>query len=117
MKTVLITGANRGIGLALTRHYTDRGDTVVAASPLGLELNGAPAFGALMLESRNDTEVDRNIPLVATKASVARDRYRGTTLRYSSSVRVHPAFLYAGHPLASVHGPFNAVTVESASIP
>ena len=29
------------------------------------------------------------------------------------SVRVHPAFLYAGHPLASVHGPFNAVTVES----
>ena len=32
------------------------------------------------------------------------------------SVRVHPAFLYAGHPLASVHGPFNAVTVESESI-
>jgi homoserine dehydrogenase len=32
------------------------------------------------------------------------------------SVRVHPAFLYPGHPLASVHGPFNAVTVESESI-
>jgi len=32
------------------------------------------------------------------------------------SVRVHPAFLYAGHPLASVHGPYNAVTVESAAI-
>jgi homoserine dehydrogenase len=32
------------------------------------------------------------------------------------SVRVHPAFLYGGHPLASVHGPFNAVTVESESI-
>jgi homoserine dehydrogenase len=32
------------------------------------------------------------------------------------SVRVHPAFLYAGHPLASVHGPFNAVTVESEAI-
>ncbi|MGH2841072.1 MAG: homoserine dehydrogenase, partial [Solirubrobacteraceae bacterium] len=32
------------------------------------------------------------------------------------AVRVHPAFLYAGHPLASVHGPFNAVTVESAAI-
>src|SRR5580704_11010694 len=30
------------------------------------------------------------------------------------SVRVHPAFLYPGHPLASVNGPFNAVTVESA---
>jgi homoserine dehydrogenase len=32
------------------------------------------------------------------------------------SVRVHPAFLYPGHPLASVNGPFNAVTVESPSI-
>jgi homoserine dehydrogenase len=32
------------------------------------------------------------------------------------SVRVHPAFLYAAHPLASVHGPFNAVTVESDTI-
>jgi homoserine dehydrogenase len=29
---------------------------------------------------------------------------------------VHPAFLYSEHPLASVNGPFNAVTVESATI-
>jgi homoserine dehydrogenase len=32
------------------------------------------------------------------------------------SVRVHPAFLYAGHPLSSVSGPFNAITVESEAI-
>ena len=32
------------------------------------------------------------------------------------SVRVHPAFLYPGHPLAPVSGPFNAVTVESQDI-
>jgi homoserine dehydrogenase len=32
------------------------------------------------------------------------------------SVRVHPAFLYGGHPLASVDGPFNAVTIESPDI-
>ena len=32
------------------------------------------------------------------------------------SVHVHPAFLYPGHPLASVGGPFNAVTVESKAI-
>ncbi|MGH2947085.1 MAG: homoserine dehydrogenase [Solirubrobacteraceae bacterium] len=32
------------------------------------------------------------------------------------SVRVHPVFLYGTHPLASVHGPFNAVTVESDAI-
>ncbi len=32
------------------------------------------------------------------------------------SVRVHPVFLYGSHPLASVNGPFNAVTIESADI-
>jgi homoserine dehydrogenase len=32
------------------------------------------------------------------------------------SVRVHPAFLYAGHPLASVGGPYNAVTIEAPAI-
>ena len=30
MKTVLVTGANRGIGLALTRRFTGRGDRVIA---------------------------------------------------------------------------------------
>jgi homoserine dehydrogenase len=37
-------------------------------------------------------------------------------LKGGLSVRVHPAFLYPGHPLASVGGPFNAVTVESETI-
>jgi homoserine dehydrogenase len=32
------------------------------------------------------------------------------------SVRVHPAFLYAGHPLASVVGPSNAFTFEAEAI-
>jgi homoserine dehydrogenase len=32
------------------------------------------------------------------------------------SVRVFPCFIYGGHPLASVVGPFNAVTLESPSI-
>src|SRR4051812_25774516 len=42
----------------------------------------------------------------------------GTAERLASglSVRVHPAFLYAQHPLASVHGSFNAVTIESPAI-
>jgi homoserine dehydrogenase len=42
----------------------------------------------------------------------------GTAERHADgiSVRVQPAFLYAGHPLASVNGSFNAVTVESAAI-
>lgn len=59
-----------------------KGETVIAASPLGLELDGAPAFGPLALDSREDTAVDRTIPLVATKAASARDRYRGATLAF-----------------------------------
>jgi homoserine dehydrogenase len=35
---------------------------------------------------------------------------------HALSVRVYPAFLYPGHPLASINGPFNAVTVESEAI-
>jgi alpha-glucosidase len=59
-----------------------RGKAVVAPSPLGLELDGAPAFGAMVLESRKDVTVNRSIPLVATKASSARDHYRGATLTF-----------------------------------
>ena len=43
-KTVLITGANRGIGLALTQHFTKRGDRVIAVcrkSSDALEATGA----------------------------------------------------------------------------
>jgi alpha-glucosidase len=65
-----------------TFSVTRRGETVIAASPLGLELDGAPAFGALKLKSREDEAVDRTIPLVATKAASARDRYRGATLAF-----------------------------------
>jgi len=32
------------------------------------------------------------------------------------AVHVHPTFLYADHPLASVNGAFNAVTIESPAI-
>jgi homoserine dehydrogenase len=32
------------------------------------------------------------------------------------AVHVHPAFLYGDHPLASVNGAFNAVTIESPTI-
>jgi homoserine dehydrogenase len=61
--------------------------------------------------------------LTAADMAYARDfglslKLLGTAERIGEalSVRVHPAFLYAGHPLASVSGPFNAVTIESESI-
>jgi len=59
-----------------------RGETVIAASPLGLDLEAAPVLGALVLESRQDLVEDRTVPLVATKAATARDRYRGATLAF-----------------------------------
>ena len=58
------------------------GETVIADSPLGLELDGQPPLGALTLESRQDTREDRVIPLVATKAATARDHYLGATLAF-----------------------------------
>jgi homoserine dehydrogenase len=42
----------------------------------------------------------------------------GSAERIGSGIAVHvyPAFLYADHPLASVNGAFNAVTIESPAI-
>ena len=61
---------------------TRGGETVIAASPLGLEFDGQPDLGALVLEKVTKTSVDRAIPLVATKASSARDHYRAATLQF-----------------------------------
>jgi len=59
---------------------------------------------------RDDMEYARELGLGLKLIGTA-ERLRG-----GISVRVHPAFLYGGHPLASVVGPFNAVTVESEAI-
>ena len=56
-----------------------RGEAVVAASALGLELADHP-LGEVALEARSDSLVDETFPLVATKASSARNHYRGATL-------------------------------------
>ncbi len=52
-------------------------------------------------------ELGLGLKLIGTAERIGDDRM---------SVSVHPAFLYPGHPLASVNGPFNAVTVESEEI-
>jgi len=74
-RTALLV-SDDGASFAVTRH----GETVIATSPLGLELEGEPGLAPLKLESRSDVAVDQTIPLVATKAGVARDHYRGATL-------------------------------------
>jgi alpha-glucosidase len=57
-------------------------ETVIAASPLGLEFDGQPDLGPLELEQVATSKEDHKIPLVATKASVARDHYRAATLTF-----------------------------------
>jgi homoserine dehydrogenase len=58
----------------------------------------------------DDIDYAKEFGLVLKLLGVAERRDGGV------SVRVYPCFLYQGHPLASVHGPFNAVTLESAAI-
>ena len=58
----------------------------------------------------DDLAYARELGLSLKLLGVAERRERGM------SVRVFPCFLYRGHPLAPVEGPFNAVMVESPSI-
>ena len=48
--------------------------------------------------------------------SLAEAARRRRAPRWRDSVRVFPCFLYGGHPLAPVAGPFNAVMVEAPAI-
>jgi homoserine dehydrogenase len=58
----------------------------------------------------DDIDYAKEFGLVLKLLGVAERRGDGI------SVRVFPCFLYRGHPLASVVGPFNAVTLESPAI-
>jgi homoserine dehydrogenase len=51
-------------------------------------------------------ELDLSLKLVGTAERIDR----------GIAVHVHPVFLYPGHPLATVDGAFNAVTIESPAI-
>jgi homoserine dehydrogenase len=58
----------------------------------------------------DDIDYAKEFGLVLKLLGVAERRGEGI------SVRVFPCFIYQGHPLASVVGPFNAVTLESPAI-
>src|ERR687895_341300 len=66
-----------------------------------------------------------NVAVRITPDDIAYARELGLSLKLVGSaervdgavaVHVYPAFLYADHPLASVNGAFNAVTIESPAI-
>ncbi len=74
-----------------------------------VHLSDVPYEGITHLTSE-DIEYARDLDLSL--------RLIGTAERIGDelAVRVHPAFLYRGHPLAAIEGPFNAVTIESPAI-
>jgi homoserine dehydrogenase len=73
--------------------------------------------------SIDDVRYDGITAITAEDLEFARDlrlglKLVGTAERVEGgiSIRVHPTLLYAGHPLASCNGPYNAVTVEAPAI-
>ncbi len=74
-----------------------------------VSLHHVPFEGIEQITS-DDLDYAKEFGLVLKLLGVAERRDGGV------SVRVFPAFLYGGHPLASVIGPFNAVTLESEAI-
>lgn len=96
------------------------------------DVGGADAAAKMAILARLAFGLDVSLQQVVfegiekiTSADIAYAREFGLVLRLVGtaerigdgiSVRVFPAFLYPSHPLASVHGSFNAVTVESEAI-
>lgn len=77
-------------------------------------------FGAVRYEgieaiTSDDLAYARNLGLSLKLVGTA-ERVRSDDGPEGINVRVHPAFLYAGHPLATINGSFNAVTIESQAI-
>jgi NAD(P)-dependent dehydrogenase (short-subunit alcohol dehydrogenase family) len=93
MKSVLITGANRGLGLELTRQYLERGDQVIAAtrqpeSATDLQALGQQYAGKLVV-----------LPLDVTNAeslATAYEQVAATTDHLD--ILINNAGILPGHP-------------------
>lgn len=82
MKTVLITGANRGIGLALARRFKQRGDRVIAVcrgasdelEALGVDIiDGVDVTDAAQVRRLPERLGDRRIDVLMLNAGVLAD--------------------------------------------
>lgn len=76
-----INVASDGSTLSLFRN----GEQILAPSPLGLELYGAPEFGPLKLVGVKKETLRRVIPLTATKARNALEYYNGAQMSFRES--------------------------------
>ena len=68
MATVLVTGANKGVGLELTRQYALRGDTVLACCRRPIDATELNAIE----DNVDTTEISKSIPNVAGTHSSSR---------------------------------------------
>jgi homoserine dehydrogenase len=137
--TGIVNGTSNFILTEMAREGMSYADALAEAQRLGYaeadpteDVNGADAAAKMAILARLafDTPVHLDdVPfegidhITGDDMEYARDlglglKLIGTAERVNGglAVRVHPAFLYPGHPLASVAGAFNAVTVESPAI-
>jgi homoserine dehydrogenase len=135
----IVNGTTNFILSEMTRSGCDYQEALGQAQRLGFaeadpvdDVGGADAAAKMAILARlafgvpvhiDDVRYEGITAITSDDISFARElglslKLIGTAERLPEgiSVRVHPAFLYGGHPLASVSGSFNAVTVESDAI-
>ena len=135
----IVNGTTNFILSEMTRSGCEYQEALVQAQRLGFaeadpidDVGGADAAAKMAILARlafgvpvhiDDVRCEGITAITSDDIAFARElglslKLIGTAERLPEglSVRVHPAFLYGGHPLASVSGAFNAVTVESDAI-
>jgi homoserine dehydrogenase len=135
----IVNGTTNFILSEMTRSGCDYQEALAEAQRLGFaeadpvdDVGGADAAAKMAILARlafgvpvhiDDVRYEGITAITSDDIAFARElglslKLIGTAERLPEgiSVRVHPAFLYGGHPLASVSGAFNAVTVESGAI-
>jgi homoserine dehydrogenase len=135
----IVNGTTNFILSEMTATGADYAETLARAQDLGYaepdpteDVNGADAAAKMAILARLvfDTQVGledvsyegieeiRPDDIAYAKELGLSLKLLGVAERHDDaiSIRVFPCFLYRGHPLAPVEGPFNAVTVEAPAI-
>jgi homoserine dehydrogenase len=135
----IVNGTTNFILSEMANTGADYADTLARAQDLGYaeadpteDVNGADAAAKMAILARLAFHVPVSLGDVTFEGiedirpeDIAYARELGLSLKLLGvaervdggiSVRVFPCFLYSGHPLAPVEGPFNAVMVEAPTI-